>query len=96
MTSDVGLGESSLVRGTQRFFRDEPSKGIAFPHPKSRHENDRKEDILKIRAILLNFRGRTVHKTDERKGKDNVNPVVMSVRKGAGARSELVPPYRIS
>ena len=47
---------------------------MAFPHPKSRKDNDRKEDEPKYRGVLLNFLGRTINVTEDRQAKDNVNP----------------------
>ena len=47
---------------------------MAFPHPKSRKDNDRNEDQPKNGGVLLKFLSRTINVTEYRKAKDDVNP----------------------
>jgi len=47
---------------------------MAFPHPQSRKNHDRKEDIPSWRGIAWKFFKRTIDITDDRNGKDEVNP----------------------
>jgi hypothetical protein len=47
---------------------------MAFPHPKSRKDNYRKEDIPNSGGVIWNFFKRTINITDYRNAKDDVNP----------------------
>ena len=47
---------------------------MAFPHPKSRKDNYRKIDKPKKWEVLQSFRRRTINVTEDRKGKEDVNP----------------------
>ena len=47
---------------------------MAFPHPKSRKDNYRKEDIPNTAGVLLNFRRLTINVTAYRNATDDVNP----------------------
>jgi len=47
---------------------------MAFPHPKSRKENYRKEDIPNSRGVIWNLFKRAIYITDYRNTKDDVNP----------------------
>jgi hypothetical protein len=57
-----------------RFFRDPPSNGITFPHPKARKDQDRNDEKLKNGGVRLSFRRRTINVTKDRKAKEDVNP----------------------
>jgi hypothetical protein len=57
-----------------RSFRSKSSKGMAFPHPKSRKDNYRKEEKPNSGGALLNFRRLTINVTEYRIAKDDVNP----------------------
>jgi hypothetical protein len=47
---------------------------MAFPHPKSRKDNCRKEDKPNSGGVIRNFFERTINVTDYRNPKDDVNP----------------------
>jgi hypothetical protein len=47
---------------------------MAFPHPKSRKEHDRKEDKPDSGGVIWNFFKRTINITEYRNAKDDVNP----------------------
>ena len=47
---------------------------MAFPHPKSRKDHDRKEDKPNSGGVLGNFFKRTINITEYRNAKDDVNP----------------------
>jgi hypothetical protein len=47
---------------------------MAFPHPQSRKDHYRKEDIPRWRGIVWKFFKRTINVTEYRNGKDDVNP----------------------
>ena len=61
----------SVVLG--RSFRNKSSKDMAFPHPKSRKDNCRKEDKPNSGGVVWNFFKRTINITEYRNAKDNVN-----------------------
>ena len=46
---------------------------MAFPHPKSRKDNYRKEDKPNNRGVLWNFFKRTTNITEYRNAKDDVH-----------------------
>ena len=56
-----------------RSFRNKSSNDMAFPHPKSRKDNHRKEDKPNSGGVLWNFFKRTINITEYRNAKDNVN-----------------------
>jgi len=56
------------------FSRNKSSNDMAFPHPQSRNDHDRKEDIPSWRGIAWKFFKRTIDVTNDRNGKDEVNP----------------------
>jgi hypothetical protein len=47
---------------------------MALPHPKSRKDNDRKEDKPNKRGVVWKLFKRTINITDDRDAKDDVNP----------------------
>src|SRR5690349_9941724 len=47
---------------------------MAFPHPKSRKENDREGDIPNNGCVIWKFFKGTINITDYRNAKDHVNP----------------------
>jgi hypothetical protein len=58
----------------RRSFRNKSSKDMAFPHPESRKNKDRKEDKPNSGGVIWNLFERTVNITEYRNGKDDVNP----------------------
>src|SRR5258708_31734349 len=70
-TRRLGVICSVLLR---RSFRNESSKDMAFPHPQSRKDHYRKEDIPRWGGIVWKFFKRTINIPDYRNGKDDVNP----------------------
>src|SRR6266852_9448888 len=57
-----------------RFLRDKPSNDMAFPHPQSRKDHYRKENIPSCGGIVRKFFKRTINVTEYRNTKDDVNP----------------------
>jgi hypothetical protein len=47
---------------------------MAFPHPKSRKENDRKGNISNHGSVIWEFLERTINISDYRDAKDDMNP----------------------
>jgi hypothetical protein len=47
---------------------------MAFPHPKSRKEEDRKEDKPNSGGVLRDLFKRAIDITDDRNAEDDVNP----------------------
>src|SRR5437660_6245803 len=47
---------------------------MAFPHPKSRKDHYRNEDIPGSRCVVWNLVERTIDIANDRNGKDDVNP----------------------
>src|SRR5207248_223317 len=62
----------SLLLG--RSLRNKSSKDMAFPHPKSREDHYRNEDIPSSGGIVWNLVKRTINIAEYRNGKDEVNP----------------------
>src|SRR5467141_4735430 len=56
-----------------RSLRNESSKDMAFPHPKSRKEHYRNDDKPNTGGVLWNFFKRTINITEYRNAKDDVN-----------------------
>ena len=63
---------SSILLG--RSFRNKSSKDVAFPHPQSRKNHYRKEDIPSWGSIVWKFFKRTINITEYWNAKDDVNP----------------------
>ena len=57
-----------------RSLRNKSSKGMAFPHPQSRKDHYRKEDIPSREGIVRKFFKRTIDVTEYRNAEDDVNP----------------------
>src|ERR1700730_17440199 len=57
-----------------RSFRKKSSNDMAFPHPQSRKDHYRKEDIPVWGGIARKFFKRTINITEYRNAKDDVNP----------------------
>src|SRR5258707_1084895 len=70
-TRRLGVICSVLLR---RSFRNESSKDMAFPHPQSRKDHYRKEDIPSWGGIVWKFFKRTINIPEYRNAKDDVNP----------------------
>ena len=79
--------QCSVVLG--RSFRNKSSKDMAFPHPKSRKDNYRKEDKPNSGGVVWNFFKRTINITECRSAKDNVNPA--KNRTLGGTTDHLIP-----
>jgi hypothetical protein len=62
------------VKSLGRPFRNESSKDMAFPHPKSRKDEYWNEHKPDSGGVVRDFFKRTVHITGYRNGKDDVNP----------------------
>src|SRR5437868_1537940 len=57
-----------------RSLRNKSSNDMAFPHPKSRKDHYRNEDIPCSGGVVWNLVKRTINIPDDRNGKDDVNP----------------------
>jgi hypothetical protein len=56
-----------------RTFRNNSSKDMPFPHPKSRKEHYRNDDKPNTDGVLWNFFKRTINITEYRNAKGDVN-----------------------
>src|SRR5260370_4654793 len=70
-TSRLGVICGTLLG---RSFRKKSSNDMAFPHPQSRKDHYRKEDIPSWGGIARKFFKRTINITEYRNAKDDVNP----------------------
>src|SRR5947209_7744837 len=57
-----------------RSFRNQSSNHMAFPHPQSRKDHYRSEDIPSSGRVVWNLVKRTIDVADDRNGKDDMNP----------------------
>jgi hypothetical protein len=57
-----------------RSLPNKPSNNMAFPHPKSRQDHYRNKHIPCSRRVVWNLVKRTIDVTNDRNGKDDVNP----------------------
>src|SRR6266550_8071014 len=64
----------SPCKSLSRSLRNESSKDMAFPHPKSRKEHYRYDDKPNTGGVFWNFFKRTIDITEYRNAKDDVNP----------------------
>jgi hypothetical protein len=55
-------------------LRNQSSQDMPFPHPQSRKDHSRKEDIPSWGGIVWEFFKRTINITEYRNTKDDVNP----------------------
>jgi hypothetical protein len=67
-------GNGARTSVSVRSFKNKASKGLAFPHPQSCEDKYRKKDKPSRRGVLWNVFERTINITDDRNGKDDVNP----------------------
>ena len=51
---------------------------MAFPHPKSRKDDDRNEDKPRSEGVVVNLVKRTINIAEYRNAKDQVNPAEKS------------------
>jgi hypothetical protein len=87
-TSRLGVICSILLG---RSFRNKSPKDMAFPHPQSRKDHYRKEDIPSCGGIVWKFFKRTINITEYRNGKDDVNPTKNRGLKGMAGTTGLEP-----
>jgi hypothetical protein len=76
-SSSAGKSRSHLRVRTcfsQRPFRKKSSNDMAFPHPQSRNNHDRKENTSSCGCVVWKFFKRTINITEYRNGHDDVNP----------------------
>src|ERR1700733_7213751 len=59
---------------SDRAFRNKSSQEMAFPHPKSRDDNYRNEDLPNSRGVLGDFLERTIDISEDREAESDVNP----------------------
>lgn len=67
---ELGARRKSLGRS----LRNKSSKEMAFPHPQSGNDHDRKEHIPSWRGVAGKFFKRAVDIAEYRNGHDEVNP----------------------